>query len=278
MVGHARILIHVRLNHGVFSKSFEPDDIEKLFFVRAQDAVTTDGLELPPGCQVHPNGKIISNMDISHVDYMLSRNKDRLSFENQALMRCSKDVTDRPRGVSRVHIIDGRREGRLLQEVFSSIGGGTMIYGNQYAHIRRATLEDVPEILHLLDGYIKKGNLVRRSASDIRNRINAYHIYAVDHAVYGCGALYELGDGWGEIGAVAVNKSYKSKGIGRGLVQYLIGKAREKKLITLFLLTTQAADWFFEFGFKWADPSKLPRSRREKYNLKRNSRVLMLDL
>jgi amino-acid N-acetyltransferase len=253
-------------------------DIEKLFFIRGQDAIATAGLELPPGSQVHPNGKIFSNMDLGHVDFMLAKNGDLLSFENRTLLAYSKTVIDRPRGVKRVHIIDGRREGRLLQEVFSSIGGGTLIYGNQYAHIRKARLEDVPDILHLLDGYIKKGNLVLRTESDLKSKIDAYHIYAVDHAVYGCGALYELGDGWAEIGAVAVNDTYKSKGIGRGLVQYLIQRAQEKQIQTLFLLTTQAADWFFEFGFVWASPSELPKSRQEGYNPERNSRVLLLKL
>ena len=217
-------------------------------------------------------------MDLDQVDFMLSQNKDRLSFENQALLKYSKQVIDRDRGVKRVHIIDGRREGRLLQEVFSSIGGGTLIYGNQYAHIRRATLGDVPEILHLLDGYMQKGNLVMRTAADIKNKIDSYHIYAVDHAVYGCCALYELDGGWAEIGAVAVNDAYKSKGIGRGLLQYLIQTARKKQIQTLFLLTTQAADWFFEFGFVWASPSALPERRREEYNPERNSRVLLLKL
>jgi amino-acid N-acetyltransferase len=253
-------------------------DIEKLFFIRAQDAIPTAGIELPPGSQLHPNGKIYSNMNLDHVDFMLGKNKDCLSFEDQNLLSYSKTVIDRPQGVNRVHIIDGRCEGRLLQEVFSSIGGGTLIYGNLYAHIRKATLEDVPEILHLLDGYVKKGTLVMRTASDIKNKINAYHIYAVDHAVYGCGALYQLGQGWGEIGAIAVNDAYRSKGIGRGLVQYLIQTARKKQIQTLFLLTTQAADWFFEFGFAWASPSELPKSRQKEYNLERNSRVLLLKL
>lgn len=253
-------------------------DIEKLFFIRAQKAIPATGLDIPPGSQVHPNGEIFSNMDPGHVDFMLTRNKKLLSFEDQTLLRYSKEVIDRPKGVRRVHIIDGRREGRLLQEVFSSIGGGTLIYGNQYAHIRSATLEDVPEILHLLDEYVGKGNLIARSSSDIKKQINAYHIYAVDHAVYGCGALYETGDSWAEIGAVAVNDAYKSKGIGRGLVEYLIETARKKKIKKLFLLTTQAADWFFEFGFVWADPSDLPKSRQKGYNLKRNSRVLLLRL
>ncbi|WDP87435.1 MAG: amino-acid N-acetyltransferase [Desulfobacter sp.] len=253
-------------------------DIEKLFFIRAREAISAQGVELPPGSQVHPNKKIFSNMDLDHVDFLLSANTDALSLETQALLTYSKEVIDRPNGVNRVHIIDGRREGRLLQEVFSSIGGGTLIYGNQYAHIRRAGLEDVPEILHLMEEYVKKGNLVMRTAPDIKAKIDSYHIYAVDHAVYGCGALYELGQGWAEIGGIAVNQAYKSQGIGHGLIEYLIDIARDKKIQTLFLLTTQAADWFFEFGFVWASPDDLPPSRRQGYNFERNSRVLLLKL
>jgi amino-acid N-acetyltransferase len=252
--------------------------IEKLFFIRAQEAIPTDGIALPPGSQVHPNGKIFSNMDLEQVDFMLNQNKANLSVENRSLLVYATQVIHRSNGVSRVHIIDGRVEGRLLQEVFSSIGGGTLIYGNQYAHIRRATLEDIPEILHLLDGYVKKGNLVPRTATDIRQNIHAYYIYAVDQAIYGCGALYESDDGWAEIGAVAVNAAYKSNGIGFGIVQYLIQTARDNRLKTLFLLTTQAADWFFEFGFVWASPSELPESRQKRYNFERNSRVLLLKL
>ena len=153
-----------------------------------------------------------------------------------------------------------------------------MIYGNRYAHIRQAQLDDVPEILHLMDGYVQKGNLIMRTTQDIKNQIDNYYIYEVDQAIYGCGALYELGDGWGEIGAIAVNTAYKSKGVGRGIMQYLIQNAHGKKLKTLFLLTTQASDWFFEFGFTQGSPRDLPEDRKNNYNMKRNSRVLLLTL
>jgi len=251
-------------------------DIEKLFFIRSQDALTTKGLSLPPGAQVHPNGKLLSNIDLGQVDFILNQNN--LSLENQELLEHSRTVISRPNGVNRVHIIDGRKEGRLLQEVFTSMGGGTMIYGNRYAHVRHAQFEDVPEIMHLMDGYIQKGNLIMRTDLDIKNQIDTYYIYEVDHAIYGCGALHDLGHGWGEIAAIAVNPAYKSKGVGRGLMQYLIQTAREKNLKTLFLLTTQAADWFFEFGFIQGQPEDLPEPRKKNYNTQRNSRVLLLAL
>ena len=253
-------------------------DIEKLFFIRAKEALPATELTIPPGAQVHPNGKIFSNINLDHVETILRTNKDSMDHENQELLDHARAVISRPNGVKRVHIIDGRKEGRILQEVFTSVGGGTMIYGNRYAHIRQALLDDVPEILHLMDGYVQQGNLIMRTDLDIKNQIDNYYIYEVDQAIYGCGALYELGHGWGEIGAIAVNTAYKSKGVGRGIMQYLIEKAHEKKIKTLFLLTTKAADWFFEFGFTQGHPEDLPEHRKNNYNMKRNSRVLLLPL
>ena len=253
-------------------------DIEKLFFIRAEEAISARGIPIPPGAQVHPDGTILSNMNLSHVAALLEQDRENLGFENRELLQHCQEVISRPNGVKRVHIIDGRIEGRLLQEVFTSVGGGTMIYGNRYAHIRRATLDDVPAILHLMDDYVKKGNLVPRTDMDVKKQIHQYYIYEVDHAVYGSGALYEMDGGWGEIGAIAVNAAYRSKGVGRGMMQYLIHTAREKKLTRLFLLTTRAADWFFEFGFVNGSPADLPESRKRGYNVKRNSRVLLLSL
>jgi len=181
-------------------------------------------------------------------------------------------------GVNRVHIICGSREGSLLKEVFSSMGGGTMVYRNNYAGIRQSRNRDIPAILQLLDEYVKQGNLVMRTNGQIADRLNHYYVYEVDQVVHGCGALYELDNGWGELGAIAVNPSYKSKGVGRKMMQYLIEKAGTKGLKTLFLLTTQAADWFYEFGFVQAQPKDLPESRKAGYNTRRNSRVLILNL
>ena len=48
-------------------------DIEKLFFIRAKEALPTTQLTIPPGAQVHPNGKIFSNINLDHVETQFSR-------------------------------------------------------------------------------------------------------------------------------------------------------------------------------------------------------------
>ena len=250
--------------------------ISKLFFIGQDEGISAKTLSFPPGIQVHGNG-CFSNLDLGQVRAILKQNPKKLSRQEREYLENAAVVTSEG-SVRRVHIISGTREGSLLREVFSSAGGGTMIYRNRYAHIRRAEAEDVPEIMQLLEDYVQKGNLVPRTKAQVLGTIQDYCIYEVDRAVYGCGALYRLDETNGEIGAIAVNEIYKSRGVGRGFMEYLIQQGRDQGYTRLFLMTTQAADWFYGFGFVPATPDDLPPERKNSYNWNRNSRVLMLDL
>ncbi|SLM31508.1 Amino-acid acetyltransferase [Desulfamplus magnetovallimortis] len=252
-------------------------EVSKLFFIGEHEGIRSKGLIIPEGAQLQTNG-YFSNLDRNHARALLEKNSQLLSHQEKEYLENAIKVTSKTNKVKRVHIISGKREGSLLKEVFSSIGGGTMIYANRHAHIRRATYDDLPELMQLLDGYVKEGNLVMRTEEDISEAIDNYYIYEVDKAVYGCGALFDLDDNSGEIGAIAVNPSYKSRGVGQGLVEYLIRLGRTKGFARLFLLTTRTSDWFYGFGFTHATPMDLPEKRKETYNQHRNSRVLMLLL
>ena len=48
-----------------------------------------------------------------------------------------------------------------------------------------------------------------------------------------------------------------------------------KGATTVFVLSTQTMEWFVERGFKPVGVSKLPPSRQEQYNSKRNSKIYM---
>jgi amino-acid N-acetyltransferase len=82
----------------------------------------------------------------------------------------------------------------------------------------------------------------------------------------------------GEIAGIAVDEVYASLGIGQKIVSYLQEKAIKMKLRQVFVLTTQTADWFSKLGFKKADVKVLPKERRQTYDLKRNSLVLVYKI
>lgn len=255
--------------------------VSKLFFIGDQEGIPSTGLEIPNGAQLQPGG-LFSNLDLDHVRSILAQcrtNEKLLTHTEKEYLESALFVTSGEKGIKRVHIISGKREGTLLKEVFSSIGsGGTMIYANRHAHIRPAVADDLPELMTLLNGYVEKGNLVMRTKADVAQHIESYSVYEVDKAIYGCGALFHLDETCGEIGAIAVTPSYKSKGVGQGIMEHLIRSARRKGFSRLFLLTTRAADWFYDFGFVHASPEALPEIRKANYNRCRNSRVLMLEL
>ena len=250
--------------------------VSKLFFIGQNEGITSAGLLFANGIQIRNNG-CFSNLDIEQTLSILKQNKSTISWQQQDYLENAVNVTLNEK-VRRVHIISGIFEGNLLREVFSSDGSGTMIYRNRYAHIRQATNDDIPEIMQLLDRYVQKEILICRTDAQVQDNIQDYYIYEVDKAIYGCGALFRLNITDGEIGAIAVDENYKSRGIGKEIMEHIILQAKKKKYHKLFLMTTKTSDWFYEFGFIHVSPEDLPSHRESSYNKYRNARVLMLEI
>jgi len=66
-------------------------------------------------------------------------------------------------GTPRVHLVDGRILDGLLNEIFSNEGVGTLIYGNDYQQIRKATRRDVRMIHSLTRAAVKREELLHRT-------------------------------------------------------------------------------------------------------------------
>jgi amino-acid N-acetyltransferase len=96
--------------------------------------------------------------------------------------------------------------------------------------------------------------------------------------VHGCGALHLCGDKQAEIAGLAVDRLYDHFGIGRRITEFLIERARTAGMERLFALTTQASDWFEQLGFRSGSVDDIPAERRERYDQKRQSRIVILDL
>ena len=178
-------------------------------------------------------------------------------------------------GVERVHVIDGRRDGVLLEEIFSVGGSGTMVYADRFADFGAATPEDVPGIMSLLQPLVTRGLLVPRSPEQIGAA--DWVVYRVDDTIQGCSGLDHLGDGDAEIVGLAVNPSHRAANVGRRLVELLLLRASDRGARRVFVLTTQAIDFFRELGFRDAGLDALPAARRSLYDRQRGSRILMID-
>ena len=59
---------------------------------------------------------------------------------------------------------------------------------------------------------------------------------------------------------------------------YLLRKALSKGIKKVFALTTHTAHWFLEKGFKEVSIQDLPLSKQKSIDVKRNSKVYMIDI
>ncbi|MBI9098707.1 MAG: GNAT family N-acetyltransferase, partial [Spirochaetaceae bacterium] len=155
---------------------------------------------------------------------------------------------------------------------------GTMINTNIYESIRAMETDDVAGILSLMKPLIDKGLLVNRTEEDLLSDKDYYTVFSMDNMIHGCAALIPFGRDFGEIAGIAVDPSYNHLGIGRKMISFLLKKGKDRKIKHVFVLTTEAADWFLSHGFRSVSIEELPEERQISYNSKRNSRILMIDL
>ena len=182
-------------------------------------------------------------------------------------------------GVERVHYIDVRQDGSILQELFTRDGVGTLLSQRPFDAVREAQDQDIGGIIALIAPLEEQGVLVKRSREKIEADIGDYSVLVRDGAVIGCAALHDYPeDRVMELACMAVHADYQNQGKGELLYQFIESVAIERGAETLFVLTTQTAHWFIERGFGETDPANLPGRRQDMYNYQRNSKALIKRL
>lgn len=249
----------------------------KLFFM-LQDAYASESeFTIPPSYTRSKDGRLAA-MNIEETKEFLTLNgsgvekggtpKDHiLKLLELGLYACTN-------GVERVHIIDGSQDGSLPGEIFSDFGSGTMIYKNNYGGIRNMTAEDIPDVLALMRPFTERGILLRRTEDSLAGCYQDYIVYELDGGIRACAALHLYSDMQAEIAGVAVDENCSHMGIGPKLITYLFDRARQSGAKSIFVLTTQTADWFEQQGFAEADIHTLPEKRLALWSPQRRSRLL----
>ena len=182
-------------------------------------------------------------------------------------------------GIERIHFIDHKQDGGLLQELFSRDGVGTLLSAIPFDVIRPATINEVGGILELIQPLEEQGALVRRSREKLEAEINDYYVLMRDNTVIACAALHTYSKNKiAELACLVVNDDYQKASKGKTLYSTMEKEAKSKGIKKIFVLTTQATHWFFEHGFKEADIEDLPVEKQQLYNYKRNSKVLIKDI
>ncbi|MFW5995011.1 MAG: amino-acid N-acetyltransferase, partial [Spirochaetia bacterium] len=180
---------------------------EKLFFVIDGPTPPDAVLTVPEDVATDEHGRV-SRLTVEQAERM--RELSSGPTQIPAVRRLNHAIGACRAGVRRVHIVDGRYDGVLLQEIFSNLGAGTMLHANDYESVRPMHADDIPAVLRLLRPFVEKGTILPRSADDIRKQLADYAVSEVDGTVRACCALHKIGDRRGEIAALAVDTRFAS--------------------------------------------------------------------
>ena len=249
---------------------------DKLFFLLPNAEISKETFKIPSELGLSSDGNVPA-MNIEELDSFMALNSETENSKSilPMLELSKKAVLD---GVTRVHILNGSVEGALPCEIFSDFGSGTMIYSSNYGKIRAMRREDISGVLSVMRPFIKKEILLPRSEKQLESEYNNYIVYELDGAIRACAALHIYDRKQAEIAAVAVDESCSHIGIGPKMIQYLVEKAKTINLESVFIMTTQTADWFEKQGFVPNDISTLPDERKKLWSPERGSKLFRLNL
>lgn len=138
-------------------------------------------------------------------------------------------------------------------------------------YIRKARVQDVPEIHHLLSINAEKGLLLPRTYAELYSHLRDLFVVAPseDGDIVGCCGLSIMGEDLAEIRSLAVGPSQQGHGWGKKLVEACLSEAVTLGLFRIFTLTYQV-DFFDKLGFTisakeimpqkiWSDCVKCPK-------------------
>jgi len=123
--------------------------------------------------------------------------------------------------------------------------------------IRPAIERDVQPIADVVAANARHGQLLPRSAENIRASLRNWLVAEVDGRVVGIGSLLDMSPMLVEVRSLAVLPAYRSYGIGGLLVRDLVAQARARGIPTVFALT-RAVPFFERLGFVVTSTERFP--------------------
>jgi amino-acid N-acetyltransferase len=223
---------------------------------------------------VNRKGEVVSELTADEAAALaMAKKSDLTPATRRALEHLARAVDS---GVTRGHLVTRRSPGSLLLELFTHAGVGAMVTDDTVEKLRAARIEDVRGMLELIQPLEAEGTLVKRSRELLEAEIGNFLVVEHDGRIVGCAALYPFPDDKSaEFACLAVGNEYRDAGYGERLLKACEERAKSLRLRKVFALTTQAAHWFLEQGFRAADVDALPAQRKELYNWKRGSKVFL---
>ncbi len=235
---------------------------------------------LTPHAGLEINGSVRREISVEALTKILASQPEQISEPVRS--KAAHAVKAIETGTPRVHIVDGRIFDGLLNEIFSNEGVGSLVYGNDYQQIRKASKRDVRLIYNLTRAAVKREELLHRTQQAIEKNIDQFFVFEIDENIIACVTLYFYPDKpqLAEIGSLYVLPFYHNRGIGKKMVEYACLQAKERGVNGVIALSTQSFGFFSNVcGFEEATKDVLPEARLKIYeDSGRNAKVLVKAL
>ena len=226
------------------------------------------------------DGAIRRDISIDALRKLITNEPTRIALES--LSKAQHAVKAIETGTPRVHILDGRVFDSLLNEIFSSDGVGSLVYGNDYQQIRQARKSDVRLIYNLTRAAVRREELINRTQQAIEKNIDQFFVFEIDENIIAVVTLYFYPDKpqLAEVGSLYVMPFYHNRGIGKKMVEYAVLQAKERGVNAVIALSTQSFGFFTNVvGFEESSKDILPEARLKLYEESgRNAKILIKQL
>jgi len=123
--------------------------------------------------------------------------------------------------------------------------------------VRKASMQDIPALLELINGYAAKGIMLSRTEFEMSENMRDFMVAYAGSQLVGCGALHFYSPTMGEVRSLAVAESHKTHGIGRMVVDSLVYEAKLYGLDAVFAFT-YVPGFFGRVGFHEVERGELP--------------------
>jgi amino-acid N-acetyltransferase len=123
--------------------------------------------------------------------------------------------------------------------------------------VRKASMQDIPPLLELINGYAAKGIMLPRTEFEMSENMRDFMVAYDGNQLVGCGALHFYSPTMGEVRSLAVAESHKTHGIGRMIVDSLVYEAKLYGLDAIFAFT-YVPGFFARVGFNEVERGELP--------------------
>ncbi|MBI3971276.1 MAG: N-acetyltransferase [Chloroflexi bacterium] len=122
--------------------------------------------------------------------------------------------------------------------------------------VRPATRADIPAMQALINGFAAQNRMLFRSAEELEEFLDEYHVHEEDGRVLGVCGLHPVAGALAEVRGLAVSEHAAGHGIGRRLVEACVARARALGIAKVYTLTL-VPGFFEKLGFCQVDKGTL---------------------